>query len=468
MSEAILSENRIIGENQTSKDMTPAKMIYFGLMVLGLLSYLWNLAIGAGINTIPIVIWIIRLLSVPFALFLGKLWKDKGFQILSLYFLWFFLRIAISNPSGFFREEASENILSALWLFSACYGLGKIIKGNQLKSFLQVVVNLWILGIVICSILGIVAIWRGQRIEGLTENVFYGYPYQEWWTARLEIGYVATVSGALLSISALISTICGIITKKKIKKCIYIIATIIILQALALTDSRTAFISFSIGFALVISILIFTRIHVQKTWHRWVASFLGLLFSFALSIILLTKITPLFNHLMLRGMFPSALAEETVSKKVANINRGFDVSSNAFSGRFEIWKAVLSFLKQNPKYLLIGKSKIEPLSAIAPDNAHCHNIFIQVLLESGIVGLLLLLFFVGNICINCIRVIKGKEAEKWIVLLPALIISLIVGDMVECFTWLRSSQCPMGAILLISAGIICAQVPVRKKKGQNN
>lgn len=203
------------------------------------------------------------------------------------------------------------------------------------------------------------------------------------------------------------------------------------------------------------------RLH-QKTskhlWKSWALSIFIMFVVFVLVLLGIMKITPLFNQVKMKGIIPRAYAEEV--EKTALSSRGF--GEYLLTGRAELWAKIFDHFKQNPIALLIGESKLSPLHIVKNYKAHCHSIYIQVLLESGIPGLLLFLVFIVYTLIHAIRAIRDSSQPLWIRLLPAIPISLWVGDLAENFTWLRSSQCPMGAILCIAAGILCAQASGRK------
>ncbi len=78
------------------------KRIYMALMGLLLLSYPYMMITYTHFTTyaVPMGISVLRLCSAGLAICLGKLWKDKGFLILSAYLLWVFVRVAIANESG--------------------------------------------------------------------------------------------------------------------------------------------------------------------------------------------------------------------------------------------------------------------------------------------------------------------------------------------------------------------------------
>ena len=183
---------------------------------------------------------------------------------------------------------------------------------------------------------------------------------------------------------------------------------------------------------------------------------------FAFFFVVVLHITPLYNSFKTRGIISRAMAENTNDVQQSAVStRGFE-GDRVLNGRAELWTMVIDYIKEHPLILLVGESKISPLKGLNYYKAHCHSIYLQIILENGIPGILLFLAFIGYTMIHAIRVIRDPEQPLWIRLLPAIPVSLWVGDLAENFTWLRSSQCPMPAILCIAAGILCAQASGRK------
>ena len=446
------------------KSWTAAKILYTGLTGFCLLSYLWTLAIGAGINNLPTVIWIARLVSVPLAVYLGRLWKNKGFWILTLYTVLFFLRCFIPNPGSIFKDEVAESVLSALWLFTACYGLGHILNKKQLKSFLLVCAGIWTAGMTVFACMGIYSAWTEQTI-----HLFYDAEVYVYINSRVNIVYLATVTGSMVGITVLVASLSSACVKIRIIKCIFLIALIPLFLTVALTDSRTAYISVPAGFGVMTFALVlyyYERKEKSNTekhkWRPWIFGILMMLVVFVSLVFILMQITPAFNQIR-RGRFliPTAYAEASGTVGIAT--RGF-TGPNVLDGRAELWNKIIEHIKQKPMILLFGESKLAPLRAFEDYYAHCHCLYLQILLESGIPGLLLIILFILYTLIHAVRAICTPGLPLWIRLLPAIPVSLWVGDLAENFTWLRSSQCPMGAIALIAAGILCAQTP----KGNHN
>ena len=231
-----------------------------------------------------------------------------------------------------------------------------------------------------------------------------------------------------------------------------------LILAMALTDSRTAYFCVPAGIAIMAFVCIINRYQIKQSdkkikkraWFSWI---IGIICMFAIFILLvfgIMQITPLFNQIRNNGVFATAIAESTTEANQGIAHRGLTV----LSGRSEVWGAAIQYLKENPILLFIGGSKLGPIRGFETYLAHVHCLYIQVLLESGIPGLLLILSFMGYTGIHAIRLIQHIEQPLWIRLLPAIVISLWIGDIAEMFTWLRTSQCPMIAVCFICAGTI--------------
>ena len=440
-------------DKRKAETTTFIQKIYIFLMSLALSSHLWLLATNTG-NNMPAYIWIIRLLPVPFAFCLGKLWKDRGFLLLFLYFLLFFFRCYIPNPERIFSEEISESILSAIWLFAACYGLGKVLNLQQLKLFLFICASVWTIVIVSFSCIGLYAVWTDRSVI-ISENALIGID-----SNRLRIVYLATTTGSILSLSSLIAITVAVASNGKIIKKLAVIFFVPLIVSLALTDARTSYVMVSCGLCVLIFIFFVYYQKIRKNneisiknWRVWVLVLLVLILFFVF-VVGIMQITRVFNLLKAQGLISKAIAEDSNNNVIST--RGFE-GSRVLSGRVELWQKIFEQITQNPKILLIGKSKYNPLSEIQYYyTGHSHSIYLQILVESGLPGLFLFCCFLVYLVIAIFRVVRAEKTPQWVKMLPVFPISLLLGDAVECFVWLRSSQCPMITVFFISCGIICS------------
>ena len=85
---------------------------------------------------------------------------------------------------------------------------------------------------------------------------------------------------------------------------------------------------------------------------------------------------------------------------------------------------------------------------------HTHNMILQILLESGLVGLLLVFIFALYTAKNVLRIISSKTLPLWIKLIPAIPVSVLVGDLAECFGWFAEWKGPALPFLFVACGII--------------
>ena len=445
-------EQRLPSEGVSERTLSVWKAVYIALMAFNLLSYSYLLAFGAAIDSIPPILWVTRLAAVPLAIWLGKMWKDRGFWILSVYFAWFFVRLCFPTTDRLFSNEGSENVLSGLFEFAACYGLGRILTGRELKRFLGVFASVWTVTVVVYCSVGIYAAWTNQLIPSLGQGAYDIFSRQ-----RLDMIYLSTTSGSIVSVGSLIAIISAVSVKNRAGKVLFCLALIPMMLAMALTDSRTAFVSFPAGVGVLVLTGVLARFQknggsAKKAW----AIGIPLMFAvFAALFFTIPRIVPVFNRLKIHGLVPAALAEGGENVQQAIVQRSFSGGASlVLNGRFELWGKVFNRLFTHPISLLVGESKYFPTSSFNEFFAHCHCIYLQVLLESGIPGLLMVLSFLGMTVVNGFRAITKKETPMLVKMIFAIVVSLCVGDLVESFMWLRSSQCMMTATIFVCAGIL--------------
>lgn len=443
------------------------KIIYAILMSFLLLGYMIIIAtykdttLTGQVYNLPIQFWILRVITSVLAIYLGKLWKDKGFLILMAYLLLKAIRVAADNPAYLFEQGVSESLLTGLWVFSACYGLARIIEKDQLKKYLSINAAIWTAGMVIYSCLGIYAAWTGKNIYTIGEGSYWGI-----YDNRLFLSYYVTTSGSVLSISGVIAFTGVFIYKNTHCKVLFLLSFICIIIALSLTDARGAQVSLSAGVAITIGIAFFSWLisirNCKKSWAAWTMAIISVGVAFVLCIILCSRIIYYFNKIKTTGLLiRTAYAEQIEEAQLSN--RGF-FGYNTFSSRNIIWDHVINKIKDNPILLYKGTSIRDPMSYVNPiwwiTASHTHCMPLMILFENGIPGCLLICGFLGIICFRSIRLIVDKE-YKWELYLIPVIISVSVGELVECFTWLRSGQCPTLPFFFIAMGVIMTT-------GQNN
>ena len=157
------------------------------------------------------------------------------------------------------------------------------------------------------------------------------------------------------------------------------------------------------------------------------------------------------------------------SIKTRGINK-----ADLLNGRTKIWKQVIRFLAEHRRVLLIGRTVAEPMkdTGIVRDEVipaeHCHSMFLQTVMESGIPGLLLLLAFIFCTAVRAVRVMTAEQLPTLLRLVPAAVCAVWVGELVECIVRMANYDVPNMAVLMLYAGIVCALGRREKEAGVVN
>lgn len=467
--------------HKISKGQYYQRLLYCVLTGTLLLSYLLIQAYDSEQSNYSVFLIILRLVTAFLGIHIGKLWKDKTFLVLVAFFLYLIVRVIVKGLNYLFAESVSVSLFNAVWIISGCYTLGRILTIKHLKQFMRVFAAVWTMGTVIHCVLALVAAWTDHEILNLAGGSVWGIPYSQWEEyipERLHVGYVhATVGGSTLSLSGVLA-ICALLAEpKRILKVFYAVAYTIICIALGLTDARTSFISLSAGVGIAVGSAVLGLIWNKKGERKteqirkrrlsilpWIVAIACMAVVFVVTMVGVMKMAPVFNDIKSKGsvLIPAAEAEDkaenTEHKRVVQ-SRGFS-SGESLNGRQTIWRSVFRYMMKTPKRWLFGVSIHNPTEGLSLEFnlqvAHSHNMIMQVFLESGIPGLLFMLFMYLRAGICSFRLIGNKSTPSWLRLVPAIIVAVMVGDLTECFGWYRQWMIPAPAFLFVSFGIITA------------
>ena len=448
--------------------------VLFGAMIIG---FLVIQAYDHESFVYPLPLAIIRLSVTVMGIIIGKLWKDKGFLIMAALLIWQMIRVLFKDPGLLFTDAVSVNLLNGIWIVGGCYAIGRILTIKQLKQFFRVIIPVWTFGSVIHCLITLYAAWTDQGIINL-------YGVGPWvggamwgitWNGRLCVGYAyPSTAGSALSISCVISLIALIVEKKKPIRLFYSFSLLIMMLVLGLTDARTSVISFSVGVGFVaFSLVLWKHYHRTEENNRiitekrkiriWAGAAACLLIATCLTMIISFQTVPLFNAVKTRGSVILAEAkaeEETTEEKQMVASRGL-TGNDTLSGRGELWKSVIRYLVNKPERLVFGVSVYNPTDEINRDMgwtevpfAHCHNMPLQILLESGVIGFALVVLFGIHTAKNGYKMMRNPRVSLWMYLIPAAMVSILTGDLAECFSWFRAWQGVAMVFLFIAAGMI--------------
>ena len=353
---------------------------------------------------------------------------------------WYRSRSSLSKT----RDDFSKIILVLL----LCPAIGILIQGKNLKTFLQVLTAVWTITYVVLSILAIYAVTQNTQIVSYNGKQILGLNSEHYlllWDSQ------QNMSGHVLALSIMVAYIGAAISERRWVSVLYLAAAFIMLISLAMTNSRAGIISMWIGSGAAIVTILWKPLggYIRKQWLKWLASLLLVVVVTALGLLCTAGLRRGVNSVIRQGgvLVHSAKAEtvvapetETTEKEVSLVAEKdvfFGVQADSFlTSREDLWLNVLRALKIKPSLLLTGTSintVMEDLSKLVPtfDLPQLHNEFLQVLVSTGIIGLILFIAFLYYALRASFRLFLDTERPLWerLLFLPFLCVLLI--DQVE-------------------------------------
>lgn len=474
-----------------SRSPWPARLYAAGVFIL-LLHYLVLLINFQEPYLTPWWVLTAQVVIAGFGIILGRMWKKKTFWVLAAYLALMFCRIWFDDPTHLTNENyAPQMLFHGVWVFGACHSLAYVLDKKQLTSFIRLFAAVWTIGFTAHCLLALYGAWTGKIIWNSSHGSFWGFSkglgggntgYNELNATgsgqgvRLQVIFWCTISGAIASVSGMIA-LCGAVCEKKIVlRVLYILCLIPLIFTMGLTDTRASHISFSAGAGAITAILLirllrrrYSRIHGDSSpgkgrvlgWWITAGSLGGA--AMVLGILLIGHTPQLFTQLHTRSgiLIPTAFAETQDSADFIVSSRGYSGNLNGvLSGRIYIWEYVLRYIKEHPTTLLTGESIWIPMRGPNAQTGlgflagHPHNAIIWIVLLNGIPGLLLVSVPAFQTVFRSVRLVNSQKTPLWLAVIPAIVFSIFVGDLVETISGLLGFPYPNCSILLLCVSII--------------
>lgn len=425
----------------------------------------------------PVWILVLQSATAVLGICLGRMWKHRTFWPLATYLLLLVVRLLFQGPALFAEPGIPDLLIHGLWVFGACHSLGFVLSDHSLRRFIRSFAAVWTVVSVLHCLVALYAAWRGQVVWNLPHGAFWGFAgtvgegapgmneinaVGAGYGVRLSVILYCTVSGAELSLSAMVALCAAVCEKKSWARILYLLALLPMLFAMGLTDTRACFVSFAAGAGAVVGILLLRTLRSRlRPLSSWILSFVSAAAVMVLLVLLISRSTAVYNSLRAHGglFFSSALAEESPATVVSSRGFGGDLDA-ILSGRPDVWRYILRYLRDNPRVLLLGESVWLPMRGANAQPGlthvvgHPHNALLLVLLQAGLPGLLLILWVLCSALRCSVRLVSRAETPLWQVLLPAVILSVCVGDSVECISGFLGFPYPNCSLLFLAIGLL--------------
>ena len=476
-------DRKVLDRNTRAKGITYA---YMAVAVLLLLHHIYVTVYQKTVLTGARDFYIPFILFAGASIFMGKLWKDKLFWVFAALLV---LKIARTAVFGTYALTVSVTyFVLSVYAFFICYAIARVVPRKMWKSFLSVLCFLWTAASVVYAAFGLKVAFTGVPIynpgtEAFTVNLDH----------RLYLIYHAVTSGVILSVCMSMAVLGCILSKNRILRAFYASAAVILFCTCSMTGTRTAFVMSGMNLALMMFIPLYDRLKPDLSRSRLRAAGKYLLLALALLLVtgLIAFTQPLATNLLpvseaqatdeaVEGAVPvDEAAVDTLAEGgtvLEEINaRGFGFSSEEYgflNGRFDHWGYVLKTVFEDPSLLFFGDSVYNTMVPVNEYRAslgllplyHCHNTFLQYLLENGIPGLLLYCTFIFTFLFHAWRVLTNRNLLFWQRALPVCAILCVAEGLIDNTCHVNFGYPQMTALYLFAGFTITLSRETRRKK----
>ena len=405
----------------------------------------------------------------------GQAFRRKTTWVLASGLALIFLRCFFGGRDTFYWGYRS--VIYGVLAFGVCYQTAFGLSKRRLLTFLRLLLALWTLFMAGLSLVGIWAALYDQTITTAAGGVYrIGVTY-----SRLYLLTFCTNSGSNLALSLLAALIGMLLTRNPLGRVLYVLASLVQYAALGLTVARTAFISVSLALGLLLACGLMAKLrgkHLSERLVRLISFILAAALA-AGSFLLLSKSPDLFGGVKEQVRSNTDVVESTDTEEGADTEeaaatpaprstntqstvqrRPITMDENMLTQRQFAWQAVYRYIRQHPETLLYGTSVVMPMAEVNPladiENAawdHAHNMYIQILLECGIPGIILLVLFLYSLARAALRLFFSKDKPLWQRALPVIPICILISELAECMTMLVYNL-PALAFLMLFSGLV--------------
>lgn len=230
-----------------------------------------------------------------------------------------------------------------------------------------------------------------------------------------------------------------------------VIAVFSLYCGLSLMLSRTVVGTLSLGAALFAILCVLRVQPFSKAWKRALCCAVIAVVMIALVFVSTQGLVDMFTDL-------AAQAEEGSWETVTA--RDFGEELGSLNKRDEIWAAGFRKIAERPMTLLIGMldsdvSRLPIVMLDRPGTFHMHNVYLEVLMETGLIGLGLCLCFLWTLLRACWRLFMSKAAPFEARLLAIVPVMLMLNGLLEAYPFLGGRLMDMLFFLIAGAVIAC-------------
>ena len=352
-------------------------------------------------------------------------------------------------------------LMRGVLIYILCPSIGVLLSGKDLKRFLAVFIACWILFYDVLSVIGLYCAENGIQIIDFSQQFEINVRED-----NLKLFAHPNITSANLMLCILMAVVGMVMSTHKVVKLFYGLSIGLYLVALSLAGGRASFVGTGVGLGIAVAAPLLKACSRKITKRIWQCCIIVMVVAITVvvTVIGLNAITDLYNEHQsqrISGWLRSTASAETLhvnEQEVSHIQKK-DFLGKGLSGRERVYKAAYHLLRQQPSLLLTGTSiplVMDMVNSIADyglDHVHCMPL--QILLETGITGFLLMLLFLVMLFIAIWRLYFDFRNAFWtrLIFLPS--VGMLCVETIECITRLdKGTQAPIP--LMLFAGITLA------------
>lgn len=410
----------------------------------------------------------------------GETWQRKSFWLLAGSFCYLFLRCMADGPVSL--RGNTDDIFNALLVFGVYYQLAFGFTAEQLKSYLRVLCGVWALLETVLALAGLWVALYDQVIPTLAGSNVLGLSAQ-----RLNLFFYATITSSNLTTSIALACVGLFVARRTVSRVLYALSILIMWMALGLTATRSGYLTIGLALGLYLSLPLLRLLRTRTRVWEWLLRVLCLALAVGFvagSYFALNATIPLFNDVQANVRAQAEEGVETLAPPeesdpwlaegaewldplgtVDSVQqRPLQFDSHLFTERQYIWDAVIRYYQEHPSDLLFGLGLVNPLEQVMVyleadyEYLHTHSIYLQVLMEYGLVGVALMLLFLWRLASASLRLFFAKDRPLWQCALPVLPVMALVTDLMECFLLLNCNY-PALSFTMLFAGLTLYMAP---------
>ena len=370
-------------------------------------------------------------------------------KVLGVFFLWMVLGI-------FLNDWRLEKAFTNTWFYCTCitlflcFTLPYAFDKETLKKALSIFAVAMLVCAALLSAAGLTIAFGGITIpESLAKVARIGiYVDGRLWLI-IHPNTIAPICGSAILLTGYLLTR----TKKRLVRILLILGAFVCYCAMALTDSRTGFVSTALGLALEFFLLFnLTFAKIKRAGGRILLALAAAALCVGVFIVGISAVRSVYDH--------TAGAASAQAETIAD--RGLE-DADSFNGRTAIWAGTFKGLKKNPSILLTGTTPIISGKVMGPyfpkgsPVGNFHSSYVASLVSFGIPGVLMLLAFFVLLAVSSARLSFTKMLDKDSLgtrLIPAILLFAVAESTMEVFLFVEFSLNNVWIWFLFAAGFV--------------